>query len=99
MSQSEARLKKLEEQQKKLKEEIQLGRNRVAEEKRKQENRRKILLGATVLKRIQAGLLGEDDVRSWLDANLTRDDERKLFDLPVQPKEDTPSEPAPEAQP
>lgn len=49
---------------------------------RKDDTRRKILLGATVLARIDAGKLDWPTVRRWLTAHLTRPDDRGLFDLP-----------------
>ena len=50
---------------------------------RKDDTRRKILLGAVVLARIDRGELELATVRTWLDAALTRPDDRALFDLPV----------------
>ncbi len=85
MTQAEERLKQLEAQQEKMNAQIQLVKNRVSEEKRKHDTRRKILLGAAVLKQLEAGHLQHDDVNRWLDALLTRDTDRMLFNLP--PKE------------
>lgn len=48
---------------------------------RKDDTRRKILLGATVLARIDAGKLDWPTVRRWLAGHLTRPDDRALFDL------------------
>jgi hypothetical protein len=49
---------------------------------RKDDTRRKILIGATVLARIDAHQLDHADLHAWLDAHLTRDDDRELFELP-----------------
>jgi chromosome segregation ATPase len=49
---------------------------------RQADTRRKILLGATVLARIDRGELELATVRAWLDAALTRPDDRALFELP-----------------
>lgn len=49
---------------------------------RKQDTRRKILAGAVVLTRVAEGKLSEVEFRAWLDAALTRPDDRALFDLP-----------------
>lgn len=48
---------------------------------RKADTRRKILLGAIVLARIEQGRLQKADVNAWLDEALTRADDRALFDL------------------
>lgn len=56
---------------------------------RKDDTRRKILIGATVLARIDALKLDHAELHAWLNAHLTRDDDRALFDLP--PKAAPPS--------
>jgi hypothetical protein len=38
-----------------------------------------------VLTRVAQGQLPESELRTWLDAALTRVDNRALFDLPVPP--------------
>jgi len=48
---------------------------------RKDDTRRKILLGATVLARIDRGELDWPTVQGWLDAHLVRADDRALFEL------------------
>jgi len=50
---------------------------------RKDDTRRKILVGAIVLARAEQGQLPHQELRAWLDAALTRPDDRALFDLPV----------------
>ena len=52
---------------------------------RKDDTRRKILAGAIVLARVEQGRLSEAEFRSWLDAALTRPDDRALFGLPIPP--------------
>jgi hypothetical protein len=49
---------------------------------RKEDTRRKILIGATVLARIDAHLLEPADLKAWLSDHLTREDDRALFELP-----------------
>jgi len=49
---------------------------------RKHDTRRKILIGATVLARIDRHELDHADLDAWLDAHLTREDDRALFALP-----------------
>ena len=48
---------------------------------RKADTRRKILVGAVVLARVERGEIAATDLRVWLDAALTREDDRQLFDL------------------
>ena len=49
---------------------------------RKDDTRRKILIGATVLARIDTHKLDHAELTAWLDAHLTREDDRALFELP-----------------
>lgn len=50
---------------------------------RKNDTRRKILVGAIVLARVEQGRLPQAELRAWLDEALTRPDDRALFDLPA----------------
>ena len=52
---------------------------------RKDDTRRKILIGATILARIDRHELDRADLQTWLDAHLTRADDRALFELPPRP--------------
>ncbi len=47
------------------------------------DTRRKILVGAIVLAKVEQGELDAGLLRSWLDQALTRKDDRELFGLPV----------------
>lgn len=47
--------------------------------KRKDDTRRKILVGAIVLAKVEQGELPEAQLRAWLDSALTRNDDRALF--------------------
>ena len=49
--------------------------------KRKDDTRRKILVGAIVLAKVDQGEIPPERLRSWLEAALTRDDDRGLFGL------------------
>jgi chromosome segregation ATPase len=53
-----------------------------SQRQRKEDTRRKILVGATVLARIEQGRIPEAELRAWLDEALTRPDDRALFGLP-----------------
>ena len=48
---------------------------------RKADTRRKILVGAIVLARVERGEIADAELRRWLDGALTRDDDRALFGL------------------
>ncbi len=48
---------------------------------RKADTRRKILIGAVVLARIEQGRLTQTELQTWLDQALSRPDDRELFQL------------------
>jgi hypothetical protein len=50
---------------------------------RSQDVRRKILVGAIVLAKVEAGEIPAADLRAWLDPNITRAEDRALFELPT----------------
>ena len=56
-------------------------RSLALQQSRKDDTRRKILVGAVVLARVERQALSESDLRGWLDSALSRDDDRRLFDL------------------
>ena len=77
--------KKLEDLLKKreqLNAQIQKERNKHTQQKRKEDTRRKILLGALMMEMMKKGELDEKKIMRKLDSFLTKDIERKLFDLP-----------------
>lgn len=47
------------------------------------DTRRKILVGAIVLAKVEQGELETGLLRGWLDQALTRKDDRELFGLPM----------------
>ena len=51
---------------------------------RKADTRRKILVGAIVLAKVDQGKFDQVQLRRWLDEELTRDEDRELFDLPAR---------------
>lgn len=75
----EAKLK----QEKARKQQIE-ARKRAAESKlrRSQDTRRKILVGAAILGKVERGEWPKDKLLAMLDVTLTRPDDRALFDLP-----------------
>ena len=74
----EARLKQL-----KAREQLVRARQRTLESRRarKADTRRKILVGAVVLAKVEQGVLAESQLRGWLDGALERVDDRELFGL------------------
>ena len=76
------RLRKIEEQQARLKAEAQRLKARARETARKRETRRKILAGAMVLDRVERGVLPEQLFLRDMDQFLSRDHERAVFGLP-----------------
>ena len=59
-------------------------RKRAIEQKlsRRQDTRRKVLVGAVILARVERGEWPRDKLLALLDSHLTRADDRALFDLP-----------------
>jgi hypothetical protein len=52
---------------------------------RRDDTRRKIIVGAVVLAKVDQALMPASTLHEWLDAALTRPDDRALFALPPQP--------------
>ncbi len=79
--------KKLEELLKKRKQlnaQIQKERNKQTQQQRKEDTRRKILLGALMMDLMKKGELDEQKILKRLSGFLTKDIDRKLFNLPVK---------------
>ncbi len=77
------RLEQLLKKREELSAQIQKIRAREATQKRKEDTRRKILLGALVMEMMSKGELDRDKLMKRLDGFLTREIDRKLFELPV----------------
>lgn len=78
------RLEKLLEKRDTLNAEIQKVRARQSAQKRKENTRRKILLGALVQEMMANGELDEEMMMKRLDGFLTRDIDRNLFNFPIK---------------
>jgi len=76
IAQLEDRLRQL-----KAREQAVEARRRALESRRerKADTRRKILVGAIVLAKVERGEISDADLRRWLDAGLSRADDRALF--------------------
>jgi hypothetical protein len=57
----------------------------LSKRERAADTRRKILVGAIVLARVEQGKLDEKQLRRWLNRALTRKDDRDLFGLAERP--------------
>jgi hypothetical protein len=82
ISELETKLKQLKVRQQRI---DARARALVSRRARKDDTRRKILIGATILARVDRDELDHADLQAWLDAHLTRDDDRALFDLAPKP--------------
>ena len=78
------RLNDLLKKREQLNAQIQKERNRHSQQKRKEDTRRKILLGSLMMEMMKKGELDEKKIRKRLDGFLTKDADRKLFDLSVK---------------
>jgi predicted Zn-dependent protease len=78
----EARLKQLKKHQQRVE---TRRRFLAARQDRREELRRKILIGETVMARLEAGERLPDGLRAWLDEAITRPDDRHLLDLGTEP--------------
>ena len=71
--------------QAKAKKQLVEARKRATEQKlsRRQDTRRKVLVGAVILARVERGEWPRDKLLALLDSHLTRADDRDLFGLPL----------------
>ena len=78
----EAKLK----QEKAKKQQIEARKRTIeSKKKRSEDTRRKILVGAVILAKVERGEWPQEKLLAMLDAALIRDDDRTLFDLtPIQ---------------
>jgi hypothetical protein len=85
MPKLDTRISTLEERLKQLKarqQRLELRRRTLESRKaRKADTRRKILVGAIVLAKVEHGEIPQTQLRKWLDESLTRPDDRALFDI------------------
>jgi hypothetical protein len=81
----EERMKLLLEKQQDITRELNNLRRSVAQTKRKQDAKRKVLAGACALHMVQSGRMSENEWTSYLDKFLTRPADRALFDLEKKP--------------
>ena len=82
-----SRLEQLLRKQEELKAQIRKEKNKLSQSERKQDTRRKILLGALMMDMMKKGDLDEKKIMKRLDGFLTRETDRKLFDFPAPNQE------------
>lgn len=63
-----------------------------AKKKRSDDTRRKVLVGAVILAKVERGEWPKDKLLAMLDSTLTRADDRALFDLPATAAAPQPAE-------
>lgn len=74
----EAKLKQLKVRQQRI---DARARSLASRRARKDDTRRKILIGAVVMAKIEQGVFEQAVLRGWLEAALIREDDRALFEL------------------
>ena len=79
LTDAERRLSQLKARQERLESRLRYLQSAKA---RKDETRRKILAGAILLAKVEAGDFDARTFKRWLDKALTRKDDRNLFGLP-----------------
>jgi hypothetical protein len=85
MATKEERLKTLEQKQAQIRAQIQALKARDTAKERKEDTRRKVLLGSVVLKLVKDGKLQQGQINQWLDESLSTERDRALFGLAVRP--------------
>jgi hypothetical protein len=82
---AEAKLKQLKAEQAKIEAAKKLAE---AKRRRQDETRRKILVGAVILARVDSGRLPLAELTEMMDKALVRKEDRALFELPALPETD-----------
>ena len=78
---------KLDEKIKQLQEKKKQIQARDTAKQRKADTRKKILIGSTIMSAIKNNKMQWSTIKTLLDENLTRDNDRVLFDLPKKSPE------------
>jgi large subunit ribosomal protein L7/L12 len=85
MATKDEKIKALEQKQAQIKARIQALKARDTAQERKDDTRRKILVGGVVLKLVKNGSITESQLAAWLDSNLNTERDRALFGLAAKP--------------
>lgn len=81
-----SKLDQLTKKRQQLNAQIQAIKSKEAIQKRKEDTRRKVLIGSVVMKMIRTGEMPEERITALLDKHLEKDADRALFDLPEKKK-------------
>jgi len=81
-----SKLDKLNEKRAQLNAQIQALKQKENQKKRKEDTKRKILIGGVVIKMLNSGEMPKDRLQQILDTHLVKDSDRALFDLQPKPK-------------
>jgi len=81
-----SKLDKLNEKRAQLNAQIQAIKQKENQQKRKEDTKRKILIGGVVIKMLNSGEMPKDRLQQILDTHLVKDSDRALFDLQPRPK-------------
>ena len=81
-----SKLEQLLRKQEELKAQIRQEKNKLDQQERKNDTRRKILLGSLMMDMMKKGELDEKKIRKKLDGFLNKNIDRKLFSLPEKIK-------------
>ena len=79
-----SKLEQLLRKQEELKAQIRQEKNKLDQQERKLDTRRKILLGSLMMDMMKKGELDEKKIMKHLDGFLTKETDRKLFDLTLK---------------
>jgi large subunit ribosomal protein L7/L12 len=80
------KLEKLNLKREQLNAQIQAIKSKEASQKRKEDTRRKVLIGGVVMKMLKTGEMPQERLTQILDKHLSQDADRALFELPEKTK-------------
>jgi large subunit ribosomal protein L7/L12 len=80
------KLEKLNLKREQLNAQIQAIKSKEASQKRKDDTRRKVLIGGVVMKMLKTGEMPQERLTQILDKHLEKDADRALFELPEKTK-------------
>jgi len=81
-----SKLDQLTKKRQQLNAQIQAIKSKEAIQKRKEDTRRKVLIGGVVMKLLRTGEMPQDRITKMLDKHLEKDADRALFGLPENTK-------------
>ena len=83
-----SKIEELQKKRAKIDSEIKIAKGKANEQKRKNETRKKILIGAMIMNRMKENEIEDRKIKAALDTNLKKDSDRALFDLPPKNTDD-----------